>query len=175
VGNLAGMARPTLLAMIANVSRVLEDDIDVYLSRVRPGNPTDPDAACRYYLNALHAWDPIPQAKAFRPLLAWPSLGVRQLKPPVFLNVEISEIEQLNVHDLNHYLRNPLVHGPIFNCLLDQQALDATTIESAHAQFAALTPLAQLGSLVAKLKPFQLGEEDSLQKVFATWATFLKI
>ena len=174
-GNLAGITRPTLLAMIANVGRVLETDADVYESRVRPGNPNDPDAACRYYLNAVHKWDPFPQPKAFRPALQWPSIGVRQLKPPLFLDIQISEIEQLNVHDFNHYLRNPLIHCPIFNCLLDQIALDPDPIEAAHAQFAAHTPLAQFGNFVSQLKPFQLGEEDVWKDILASWSQFLKL
>lgn len=112
---LALITRPTLLAMVANVSRVLETDIDVYLSRVQPGNPDDPQAICKYYFNARHQWDPIPQPKAFRPASWWPTLGVRALTPDRFLDVTISEIEQVNVHDFNHYLRNPLVHAPLFN------------------------------------------------------------
>jgi hypothetical protein len=92
-GNRPGMTRPTRLAKIENVSRVLETNFEVYQSRVRPGNPFDPLACCRYYLNALHAWDPIPQVKAFRPGLVGASSGVRLLKPPLFLNVEVSKIE----------------------------------------------------------------------------------
>jgi hypothetical protein len=171
--NLAGVTRPILLAMIANVSRVLETDIDVYLSRVRPGSPDDPLAVCKYFLNARHHWDPIPQPKAFRPAQQWPSFGIRALTPRRFLNVEISEIEQLNVHDFNHYLRNPLVHGPLFNCLVDREALSAEAIDTAHKQFAAHTPLDEFGNLVQKLKQFQLGEEDEWKDILVSWRQFL--
>lgn len=170
---LSGFTRPDVVAMIANVSRVLEEDIDVYESRVRPGNPDDPSAACKYYLNAKHFLDPIPQAKAFQPALHWPSIGVRNRG--LLLDIGIREIEQLNVHDFDHYLRNPRVHCHLFNCLLDREAIDAAAINTAQAQFAAHTPLDDFGGLVKKLKPFQLGEEDLLEKVMATWAKFLDL
>jgi len=172
--NLALVTRPTLVAMIANVSRVLETDVDVYLSRVRPGNPDDPQAVCKYYLNARHVWDPIPQPKCFRPAAQWPSLGVRALQPHRYLNVEISEIEQVNVHDFNHYLRNPLVHVPIFNCLVDGEAVDAATLDLAHKQFAAHTPLDNFGNFVNQLKPMQLGEEDAWKDILSSWQKLLR-
>jgi hypothetical protein len=170
---LAGITRPTLLAMIANVSRVLETDSDVYLSRTRPGNPNDPDAACKYYLNAHHQWDPITQPKAFRPATQWPSLGVRAMN--LYVDVEISEIEKLNVHDFNHYLRNPLVHIPIFNCMLDNEVIDQHTLDVAHGQFAAHTPLSQFGQFVTKLKPFQLGEEEEWMEIVTGWSGLLQL
>lgn len=170
---LSGITRPTLLAMIANVSRRLETDCDVYKSRTRPGNPDDIEAACRYYLNAFHTWDPIPQAKAFRPAAHWPSLAIRALD--LYVDTEISEIEQVNVHDLVHYLRNPRVHVPIFNCLLDREAINAQTLDTVHAQFVAHTAIGQFGDVVAKLKKHQLAEEASWKQLMASWTAMLKL
>jgi hypothetical protein len=42
-----------------------------------------------------------------------------------------------------------LVHGPIFNCLVDQEALNADAIETAQKQFATHTPLGQFGDCTA--------------------------
>jgi len=170
---LAGITRPTLLAMIANVSRVCETDCDVYKSRTRPGSPHDPDAVCRFYMNAHHDWDPIPKPKAFRPALHWPSIAVRMQN--LYVDAPISEIEQQNVHDLDHYLRNPLVHVPIFNCMLNRIAIDGDTLKTVHARFAAQTPLDRFGEWVATLKKFQLGEEASWKSILPAWAATLKL
>jgi hypothetical protein len=168
---LAGIAPATCIAMIANVSRLLEWDIDVYLSRTRPGNPDDPDAACRSFINAHNTFDPFTQPKAFRPAAQWPSVATRALG--LYHDIETREIEAAEkVHDLDHYLRNPAVHGPLFNCLLGLKVLDDNTISDAHAQYVTHTPLGSFGTFVNALKEFQLGEEDSWAKVFTTWAEF---
>lgn len=171
---LAGITRANCLAMIANVSRIVEWDIDVYKSRTRPGNPDEPDAACRFYLNARNNFDPIPQPKAFRPAAHWPSLGVRALG--LFHDITTREIEAPEkVHDLDHYLRNPKVHGPLFNCLVGKEILDKDTIADAHARYVSTTPVGKFGDFVIALKQFQLGEEASWTEVFRTWAEFREL
>lgn len=172
-GKLATITRASCLAMIANVSRLLEWDIDVYLSRTRPGNPDEPDAACRAYLNAHNMFDPFTRPKPFAPAAHWPSLGVRALG--LYQDVEISTIEDPEtVHDLDHYLRNPRVHGPLFNQLVGQQVLDRATIDDAHARYVAVTPLGRFAEFVAKLKEFELGQDSPLEHVIKKWAAFKK-
>lgn len=169
---LANITRPECLAMIANVSRFLEWDIDVYLSRVRPGNPDEPDAACRAYLNAHNVFDPFTRPKPFRPAAQWPSLGVRALG--LYEDAEISTIESpKQVHDLDHYLRNPRVHGPLFNYMVGQEVLDKATIDDAHARYVANTPLGKLGEFSAALKQFELGDDSPWADVFKKWSAFL--
>jgi hypothetical protein len=171
---LAGITRPTCLAMIANVSRLLEWDIDVFLSRTRPGNPDDPEAACRCYINAHNIFDPFTQPKPFQPAAQWPSLGIRALG--LYHDAQISAIEAPEkVHDLDHYLRNPRVHGPIFNCLVGQDVLDKDTIDDAHARYIALTPLGQFADFVKALKRFQLGDESSWVDIFERWAALKEL
>ena len=158
------------LAGIAPATCV-EWDIDVYLSRTRPGNPDDPDAACHTFINAHNTFDPFTQPKAFRPAAQWPSIGVRA--QGLFQDIETREIEAPEkVHDFDHYLRNPAVHAPLFNAMLGMKVLDDLTISDAHAQYVTHTPLGSFGAFVGALKQFQLGEEDSWAKVFSTWANF---
>ena len=171
---LAGITRPSCLAMIANVSRLLEWDIDVFLSRTRPGNPDDPDAACSAYVNAHNIFDPFTQPKPFQPADQWPSLGIRALG--LYHDVQISTIEAPEkVHDLDHYLRNPRVHGPIFNRLVGQEVLDKDTIDDAHARYVAVTPLGQFADFVSTLKRFQLGDESSWVDIFQKWAALKEL
>jgi hypothetical protein len=171
---LAGITRPSCLAMIANVSRLLEWDIDVFLSRTRPGNPDDPEAACRAYVNAHNIFDPFTQPKPFQPATQWPSLGIRALG--LYHDVRISSIEAPEkVHDLDHYLRNPGVHGPIFNCLVGQEVLSKDTIDDAHARYVAVTPLGHFAEFVSTLKQFQLGDESSWVEIFQKWAALKEL
>jgi hypothetical protein len=170
-GKLVNITRPACLAMIANVSRFLEWDIDAFLSRVKPGSPDEPDAACRAYLNARNLFDPFTHPKPFRPAAQWPSLGVRALG--LYSEPEISTIEAPEkVHDLDHYLRNPRVHGPLFNYMVGQEVLDQSTIEDAHAAYVANTPLGKFSEFVAALKKFDLANETSWVEIFKKWAAF---
>jgi hypothetical protein len=171
---LARITRPTCLAMIANVSRLLEWDIDAYLSRTRPGSPDDPEAACRAYINVHNSFDPFTQPKPFKPADQWPSLGIRAMG--LYHDVQISTIEAPEkVHDLDHYLRSPRVHGPIFNCLIGQTVLDEDTLDDAQARYVSLTPLGQFADFVGALKRFQLGDESSWADIFTKWAAFKQL
>jgi hypothetical protein len=172
--NLAGITRPDCLAMISNVSRLLEWDIDVFRSRTRPGNPADRLAACRSYINAHNIFDPFTLPRPFRPADQWPSLGVRALG--LYHDVEISTIEAAEkVHDLVHYLRSPRVHGALFNCLVGQTVLDKDAIDDAQARYVSTTPLGRFQELVATLKQFQLGEDSSWAEIFKKWAGLLNL
>jgi hypothetical protein len=171
---LAGLTRASCVAMIANVSRLLEWDIDVFLSCTKPGCPDLPDAACRTFINAHNIFDPFTHPKPFTPAAHWPSLGIRALG--LFQNVQISSIEAPEkIHDLDHYLRNPQVHGPIFNALVGQEVLDRDTIDDAHARYVSLTPLGRFPDFVATLKRFQLGDESSWAEIFTKWAALKQL
>ena len=77
-----GLVRPHVVMMLANVSRLLENtdlygpDGDVYRSVVHPG-PGTAVAACDYFINVRHEWDPIPKPRMFRPTNDWPDTATR--------------------------------------------------------------------------------------------------
>lgn len=104
--------RFTSLAMIANVSRVLERE-DVYSSIVgpprRPGLPN-----AHYYVNQYlsfrHELDPFTLFRAFdRPLGAW---GDYYVQPP-----DLQHYLAINVHGLEHYLEHPAVRLRLYNAV----------------------------------------------------------
>jgi hypothetical protein len=175
--NFTGITRPTCLAMIANVSRVLEDggNFDVYTSRVRPGRTSD--SGCLFYLNARHEWDPFTQPKKFAPMSSWPTSEARARG--LYVECNIRDIAQINVHDLNHYLRNPLVHAPLFNALHGSSGnlglLSPDMIATAHAQFVLDLKQALLDLALQKLKPIRLGEEDGWPDIIKSWFAMLKL
>ncbi|MDX2507903.1 MAG: hypothetical protein QNL62_26005 [Gammaproteobacteria bacterium] len=166
---LGNVTRPHMLMMVANVSRILQSDVKVYQSVVRPGAPENAHAV-RHYINARHEWDPFPMPKAFRPKPDWPTLSIRERG--FYKEIVTNAIEDKNIHSLEHYLKNPLVHTALFNALSDRSAIDDASIKSAHSNYVAKTPLGKFEETVQQLKEFQLGEEEDLAKVIKVWAEF---
>jgi hypothetical protein len=162
---------PNALVMLANVSRVLESDIDVYSSIVAPGAPAAPRFAVRHYVNAFHEWDPIPAAAPFEPVSTWPAPAVRE--DGLFTNVRISDIEELDVHSAEHHIRNPRVHGPMLNALFDSRILRADDIDKAYAKYRSLLPVDKVNELIDELKEFNPRVGDSPASIIRGWRNFL--
>jgi hypothetical protein len=99
---------PFLVQMIANVSRVLQNQYDVFASDVRPGK------GCDYYYTVYHPLDPFTILRPFLPT-AWP--GPPSPDDYYHPKLEFDYIQQANIHDLAHYLRHPLVCIPLFRRL----------------------------------------------------------
>lgn len=118
-----------LIAMVANVSRVLEqkDDLppgvvgDALLSPVRPG------VACNYFLNLEHPLDPFVWPRRFHPM-AWPDAATLAANPPRYIHsadedingrsYALNHVHGAGVHDFEHYLASPKAHIPLFRMLL---------------------------------------------------------
>lgn len=163
------VTRSKVLAMLANVSRVLETDADVYTSVVRPDvNPAQ--GVCDYYLNARHEWDPIPVPKQFRPLDDWPNVETR--RDNRYQSLLINAIESQNVHDLLHYLKNPKVHIPLFRALTWQSIIDDATAVAASAQYEASTPIGQFQGWIEKLKKIWPNEQSNWRDTIKTFRSF---
>ena len=123
-----------VVAMIANVSRTLETDVRVYESAVRPPDGAGGPAVCDEYVSCNNKLDPfvaealaIPERFDPSGVAAWD----RAKANGTFVDVEIGNVHQLNVHGLRNYMVNPAVHIPIlermcgFGLISDQQKQDA--------------------------------------------------
>ena len=106
-----GGFRASVIAMLANVSRLLEDtDLfgeagDAYKSVVQPN--VDPGkGVCDTFINARHMFDPIPVPKAFRPAGDWPDVATRAAAGR-FHDIRPDVITDPNVHGFLHYLNDP--------------------------------------------------------------------
>jgi hypothetical protein len=115
-----------LVMMVANVSKVLETT-NVYTSYVRPSSITLPDRMCRYYFSVAHRRDPFTWFKPFDPSAPWPdATSAGNYKALV-----VRHVLDWNVHDLDHYLKGPQVHIPLFryiagpDCISEQEEADA--------------------------------------------------
>lgn len=107
--------RPKVLAMIANVSRVVQlPGLKVFSSKVSPGSALL-DRACQIYLNVRHQWDPFTIPQPFIPDPGWPDAITFNSKQYQHIRPSHLRLKQYrDVHDLEHYLMNPRVHVPIF-------------------------------------------------------------
>lgn len=176
--------RMEMLAMIANVSRVLEssgyvdedgEDLnhiwDAYRSVVQP-NVKITKGVCSSFLNVWHTWDPVPLPKQFKPAADWPDAATRA-KTGAFLGIQIDEIEDfkklVEIHDLGHYLRNPRVHIPIFRSLLPIEGLIPAAEEKEKVdEHVAKTPLSKAKQKIEALKQFRLSDEEEDWKKILT-------
>jgi hypothetical protein len=111
--------RPKVLAMVANVSRVLQlPTVKVLSTLVMPG-PAMLGRVCDTYLNVRHVFDPFMFPQPFEPDHTWPPAGTfapfqyQHIRPT---NIDIKKLT--DVHDLENYLKNPRVHVPIFRGIL---------------------------------------------------------
>lgn len=118
-------SRCNTLAMISNVSRVLQrEDAKVFETNVKPGSATA-GRLCSCYLNARHKLDPFSVVKPFEPDL-WPdtatfSTSRYQMLRPAHIHFEATELPR--VHDFDYYLLNPRVHVPLFRSIIGRRII----------------------------------------------------
>ncbi|KAF1721699.1 hypothetical protein [Pseudoxanthomonas wuyuanensis] len=162
--------RPQVLMMVANVSRVLQrPGAKVYETRVKPGRSST-GALCGYYLNARHKYDPFVYPKPFSPDL-WPEPGTYafngyQHLQPAHLHFDKDEL--MRVHDLDHYLRNPRVHVPLFRALFGDELIPDEEFMKAKTAFDSSIVSSNLDATRSKL-------EAMLPASSANWQALLTI
>lgn len=163
------VTRPKVLAMFANVSRLLAGEIDVYTSGVCPGSQPG-KGVCDVYLNACHRWDPIPVPRRFKPKDGWPDTQTRSAGR--YVGVLNSAITQRNVHDFTHYLHDPKVHIPLFRALTWNGVIDDDRLKSACDEYEAATPVGRFNSWVEELKAMWPDENAGWRDVIKCFRAF---
>lgn len=101
---------------LANVSRLLQDDVKPYESIVRGGPRNSTLSNCSRFYNFRHEWDPICIPKPFEPE-GWPDQFNRFRT--------LSHFRDWDVHGFAHYLDNPRVHVPLLNTLCGEDVISA--------------------------------------------------
>jgi hypothetical protein len=130
-------SRCNTLAMIANVSRVLQrTGAKVYETCVKPGSASA-GRLCSFYLNARHKLDPFTIPKPFDPDL-WPdpatfSTQRYQHIRPSHIHFENTDLPR--VHAFDHYLCNPRVHVPLYRSILGRNIVIDEEYRLAKATF----------------------------------------
>ncbi|KIH77730.1 hypothetical protein SAMN05660860_01216 [Geoalkalibacter ferrihydriticus] len=114
------------LHMIANVARILETPAyPVYPGPVRPGPAGEANSYCRHYYNYRHDLDPFTRVRTFRP--DWDERS--------YHDKNVSHIHALNVHGMEHYALNPLVHISILRSLCGYRCISGAEERDALAGF----------------------------------------
>jgi hypothetical protein len=165
-GQLGNALRPKVVTMLANVSRILQTEPDVLSSdsTVRPGE------ACQFYLNAYHHLDPFTVLRPFKPEL-WPDR--EKYERGDYRLIPVDHIQQLNIHDLLHYLRHPDVVIGMFRTLLYQSFISKQNEADYQASFKKYDGLTdeQIVTIRKKLEDIAAGALGSGD----AWETVLRV
>lgn len=115
-------SRPDNVFMIANTAAALwQRGPDIYLPDVAPNLASD-KGWCFRMANFGHRLDPVARLRPFDPPTTWFDPG---MKDRTYLDVWLkeSDVQELNVHSLTHYLGHPSVHIPILRHLVSSNAI----------------------------------------------------
>jgi hypothetical protein len=174
-----GVIRPSVVMMVANVSRLAENkeffgpNGDVFKSSTFP-NIDVKKGSCDYYLNVRHDFDPIPKPKRFKPVDDWPDLATRADKR--YEHIAINAVDNPNVHDFAHYLRNPKTVVPLFRLLTSKVLLPDEEAKRESDKYEESTPLGKFKKAVKKLEDMSLGDgEDDWKKVLGMFEGFYRM
>ena len=137
--------------MVANVSRLLQTFRKVGSSEVRPGI-----GCCSFFCEYRHKLDPIPRFKPFDPTNNGQWVPHETWKKRYEL-IEPSAVTKANVHSLDHYLLDPMVHVPLFELILDH-GLKAAEKRNAEKNFNKLTLAGRAEVLQQSLETFNFSE-----------------
>jgi hypothetical protein len=151
-GQLGYALRPKLVTMLANVSRILQTTPEVLGSdsTVRPGQ------ACLFYLNTFHHLDPFTFLRPFTPD-QWPDPD--KFRKGDYRLVLLDHIQQVNIHDLLHYLKHPDLVTALFRTLLYQSFISKQKEEQYRASFKQFDDLTeeQVASIRRQLEGIEAG------------------
>jgi len=123
----------TVIAMIANVSKVMEGrDVDVYNSMVVPSSMVQNQSVCFQYLNCNNKFDPFVQPVPFKP--TGPQWALAESNQ-TYVDIPIENIHETNVHSLANYLVNPAVHIALLERMLGFGTISEAEKKKAHDTF----------------------------------------
>ena len=115
------------LYMVANVSCVVDGSVDAHKSAVRPGAKK----LCGQMINVHHKFDPFTLVKSFVRERSDGWINEQDWDDQIYRDIQTRRVLQVNIHDIGHYLNDPLVYQDIFNTMYDD--FDPTDAEIATA------------------------------------------
>ncbi|MEX2197447.1 MAG: hypothetical protein WD886_01445 [Burkholderiales bacterium] len=161
-----------LVCMIANVSYTLTRNREThYDGWLRPSLKVG-KGCCTRWINVNHELDPVGRFMPFDPPPSWLELDVevRQWSRDTVL----SALSSKNVHSINHYFRDPRLHVPFFQLLVNAPLTD-DEIGKASADFAATTVEGGAKTLVSALKQLDPSHATSFKDWFDDLRAFRKL
>jgi hypothetical protein len=124
-----------VVAMISNVCKVLENDVDVYgESLVVPQSMVRNQSCCFSYFNCNNRFDPFVRPLPFAPPREHPTWALARSNG-TYLDIETANVHETNVHSLRNYLVNPDVHIPLLEHLVGFGSITDEEKSAARAGF----------------------------------------
>lgn len=119
---------PDKIFQISNVSRALQTDtLKPYTSIFRPGE----GGLCDKLISCSHSFDPFSELFKYEPKQdRWPSKNFTHLSL-----IDLSLITDKNTHDLDHYLKNPVLNSQIFKRLLNWKKISVEEINKVSDEY----------------------------------------
>ncbi len=115
-------ARFRAIMTLANVSRVLQNDIKAYDSIVQPGAHNKADTNCKQFFNFRHELDPICLVRRFDP---------QHFSTRGYIHRTLEHYRDWNLHGFEHYLDHPRVHIPLLNMAMGRNIVSSSQARTA--------------------------------------------
>jgi hypothetical protein len=164
--------KANFVMMLANVSRVLETNIDVLKSAVQPGRASNKTRGCLNFITVRHFLDPFTIPRMFDPM-DWPD--AQTVKDGRFVSLRLRHFRDTNIHGLTHYLQHPAVHVPLLRLLAnDHGVISRAEAERALTNFTAFGdfPADLAASEIKRLELIQPARSDDWKKFGLIWDAF---
>ncbi len=115
-------ARFRAIMTLANVSRVLQNDINAYDSIVQPGPHNKRNSNCSRFFNFRHELDPICMVRRFDP---------EHFSTRGYIHRTLEHYHDWNLHGFEHYLDHPRVHIPLLNLAMGKNIVTTAQARAA--------------------------------------------
>lgn len=177
---LSGDFKFNLIAQVSNISYVLSGDRENHYRAVTGPNETlvrpsvIPDKGVSLkMINANHEFDPAAKFLPFEPPLStWLDTSTASLD--WYRNITLTHFSSVNIHVINHYFRDPKLHVPFFELLLDI-SLPVAEKKKVALAFASSTPVAGFKNVKAQYKQLIDSDGKSFKAFYKSLMNFYKI
>ena len=158
-----------LVCMIANVSYTLTRDRSTHYEGWMRPSLTVGNGCCNRWINVNHEFDPVGRFMPFDPPSSWlePDVEVRHW----CRDITLSALSSKNVHSINHYFRDPRLHVPFFQLLVNAPLTDSE-ISKAFSDFAPTTVEGGAKTLVTAFKQLDPSKATSFKDWFDALRAF---
>lgn len=159
------------VTMVANTSYTLSRHRDThYTGKVRP-SMTAGDGCCYTWINVNHRFDPVGRFQPF---------DYRQDPKWLDANVEVRgwhrdillrQVSSKDIHSINHYFRDPRLHIPFLELVVNAKFTDSQVTKAVEA-FAASTPEGKFKGLIAQWELIDVSDKEGFKDFLLALADF---
>jgi hypothetical protein len=154
------------VSMVANVSYALSRDKESHYQGIaKPSSEVGKGASLKWF-NINHRFDPVGQFLPFDHRQdEWLDPVIESLG--FFRDIELTRITSKSIHSINHYFRDPRVHVPFFNVVL-QADISQQELNDAVKQHEELSIKGGFSTLRSSFKALDARELESFKEFYCT-------